>query len=312
MLQAVLTDFAAWGEAHVVTTLDNRLADLALTAQRVVRLHHAEHRQSLAELARQVDAVLIIAPESDGILTWLTALLQETGTPVLGGDASAVAAASDKWECFVRFKQAGLPTPATWRVSRAEVAAAGGELGFPVVVKPIDGAGCEGVGLASDRVSLEKALSLIDPSVQDILLQRYMVGTAASVSLLVSPAGALPLSLNEQQVATGLPFHYQGGAVPMRHSKEHLARDYAKRAVSLLPGLGGYVGVDMVLAEDQCYLIEINPRLTTSYVGLRQVININLAEAIWRACMEEVLPQNVILSGAVSFRKEDFNVSRHA
>ena len=49
-----------------------------------------------------------------------------------------------------------------------------------------------------------------------------------------------------------------------------------------MPGLQGYVGVDVVLGEETSWLIEINPRPTTSYVGLRRVIDLNMAEAIWQ------------------------------
>jgi hypothetical protein len=39
-------------------------------------------------------------------------------------------------------------------------------------------------------------------------------------------------------------------------------------------------------------------------VGLRQVINLNMAEAIWRACHDGTLPQEVVLAGPVSFGKD--------
>ena len=89
--------------------------------------------------------------------------------------------------------------------------------------------------------------------------------------------------------------------MPLDHVQRDVAFEYAERAVSLAPGLRGYVGVDMLLTERESYTIEINPRLTTSYVGLRQVIDINLAEAIWHACCDCMLPQKIILSGRASF-----------
>ncbi|MBS7633086.1 ATP-grasp domain-containing protein, partial [Candidatus Bathyarchaeota archaeon] len=54
----------------------------------------------------------------------------------------------------------------------------------------------------------------------------------------------------------------------------------AEKAVSIFKGFRGYLGIDVVLAKDKAYLIEINPRLTTSYVGLRKVIGYNPAQAI--------------------------------
>ena len=65
---------------------------------------------------------------------------------------------------------------------------------------------------------------------------------------------------------------------------DHLAVravELGRRAVTAVSGLCGYVGVDLVLrGQDQ--VIEINPRLTTSYVGLRALAKTNLAEAMLR------------------------------
>lgn len=305
MLRAVLNDFQAWGGVRLVTTRDVRLAGVFLRAESVVDLHHEEYLQTLNGLVAGVDAVLVIAPESEGILARLSALVEEKGRLLLGSTAGGVSIAGDKWECFRRFLENGLPTPPTKRMHCAVALAAAEEFGFPLVVKPVDGVGCEGVSIVSDSSSLGKALDLLYPQPESILVQPYLPGTHASVSLLVAETGVLPLSLNRQAVSPGMPFIYRGGTVPLDHVMRDVAFQYAGRAVSLVPGLRGYVGVDMLLTEKECYVVEINPRLTTSYVGLRRVIDINLAEAIWRACSDRTLPQKIILSGSVSFNKEE-------
>jgi len=306
MLRAVLNDFRLWGGVSLITTRDVRLAGLPLCADRVVNLHHEEYLRTLNDLIADVDAVLVIAPESNGVLARLSALVEQSGRLLLGSSAEGVSVAGDKWDCFRRFADNDLPTPHTWRVSCAEALTAAEKFGFPLVVKPIDGVGCEGVSIVSDSSSLRMALDLLNPRPESILVQRYLSGTHASVSLLVAETGVLPLSLNEQVVSVGVPFIYRGGTVPLDHIQRDLAFECAERAVSLVPGLRGYVGVDMLLTEKECYTIEINPRLTTSYVGLRRVININLAEAIWRACCDHALPQGIILSGRASFDKEEY------
>jgi predicted ATP-grasp superfamily ATP-dependent carboligase len=49
----------------------------------------------------------------------------------------------------------------------------------------------------------------------------------------------------------------------------------------------GFVGVDLVLGREpdgsEDVVIEVNPRLTTSYVGLRAATRANLASAMWDA-----------------------------
>jgi predicted ATP-grasp superfamily ATP-dependent carboligase len=51
--------------------------------------------------------------------------------------------------------------------------------------------------------------------------------------------------------------------------------------------------------------MEINPRLTTTYIGLRQVLQINLAQAIWQACRQNMLPEKISIHGRVSFSKDN-------
>jgi predicted ATP-grasp superfamily ATP-dependent carboligase len=44
-----------------------------------------------------------------------------------------------------------------------------------------------------------------------------------------------------------------------------------------VPGLAGFVGVDLVLADGGPVVVEINPRLTTAYLGLRRACAANVA-----------------------------------
>ena len=71
--------------------------------------------------------------------------------------------------------------------------------------------------------------------------------------------------------------HYRGGRVPQPLPAGVI--DLATRAVACVPGLRGYVGVDLVLG-DQPLVIEINPRLTTSYIGLRRLARFNVMQAM--------------------------------
>ena len=67
------------------------------------------------------------------------------------------------------------------------------------------------------------------------------------------------------------------------------AVDLATKAVGALAEPFGYLGVDLVLGADvngrDDVVIEINPRLTTSYIGLRAAAShgVNLAEAMLAA-----------------------------
>ena len=58
----------------------------------------------------------------------------------------------------------------------------------------------------------------------------------------------------------------------------------AVRACEAITGLCGYIGVDVVLTESDAVVIEVNPRLTTAYLGVRAVLEENVAALALAAC----------------------------
>jgi len=309
ILWALLADFQAWGAVNTVTTLDTRLWGYfpEPPAGEVRAVAAGEYEEALRSALSQCDAALIVAPETDGILAKISRIAAETGVLLLGSSPEAILLAGNKADCHQLFITAGLPTPLTRTASYHSAPRVAAEMNYPLVVKPLDGVGCEGLCLVQRPAELGLALNMVKKTSQhpQILLQRYVPGKHVSVSLLVSGERILPLSLNEQRIEAGCPFHYLGGKVPLAHPAANQAFDLAQAAIRLIPGLQGYVGVDMVLAQEKEYLIEINPRITTSYIGLRRVAEANLAELIWNACRWGRMPDQLELRGQVTFSKSD-------
>jgi predicted ATP-grasp superfamily ATP-dependent carboligase len=86
--------------------------------------------------------------------------------------------------------------------------------------------------------------------------------------------------LNLQEIGGRTRLRYLGGRVPLDHPLRPLAFRRAEEAGRAIPGLKGHVGIDLVLTEREAVVIEVNPRLTTSYVGIRKVLNQNVAALI--------------------------------
>jgi len=309
MLWAVLADFQKLGNVHTLTTLDCRinLQRRKLPADEVFTVEPDQREQVFAVMLERCDAALIIAPETDGVLARLSRIVEDRGIPLLGSSAAAVKIAGDKGTCYRLYSQAGLPTPLTVTTSIVQVRQAAVSFGFPLVTKPLDGVGSEGVCLIDCLADLDHAVDILQRQTghAEILLQKFVPGIHASVSLLASGDSVLPLSLNGQQIETGCPFTYKGGLIPLEHPLQARAFENAAKAVRLIPGLQGYVGVDMILDEREAWVIEVNPRITTSYIGLRQVLGMNLAGMIYRASIDGVLPESVKLTGQVNFAKND-------
>jgi predicted ATP-grasp superfamily ATP-dependent carboligase len=54
----------------------------------------------------------------------------------------------------------------------------------------------------------------------------------------------------------------------------------ARGVAEAIPGLWGYVGVDLVVTDRGPRILEVNPRLTTSYVGLSRSLGANVAQMV--------------------------------
>jgi predicted ATP-grasp superfamily ATP-dependent carboligase len=254
MLDAVLDDFRRVPGVEPVTLLD---------------IPPDEEHAALAELARSCDLTLLVAPECDGILRQRCLWVEDAGGRLLGPSSSAVGLTGDKLVLAHHLRDRGVPTPPCFRSP--------GEASYPAVCKPRDGAGSQATFLVR---SPEEAAARMTEWPGEMLLQPFVPGLAASVAFLIGPRDPIPLLPAAQHLSDDGHFRYLGGCLPLPDGLATRAAELGRRAVESVPGLRGYVGVDLVLGEDGDAVIEINPRLTTSYVGLRALAETNLAAAM--------------------------------
>ena len=286
MRDALVADLAAIRRHRIVTTVDPRFPLEAPPGVEVVTLPPG-NAALLDALIASADAVWLVAPETEGCLERLAARVEEQGRALLGPGAATIRRAADKASLPRRLARHGVPHPKT-RVLRpgADWGMAAREVGYPVVVKPTRGAGCQGVCLARDARELRRAVDMASRANGrgPLLLQRYVPGVAASVSLLADGRRAVALTVNAQSVRAARPFAYRGGRTPLDHALAGRAVEAALRTCRALPGLRGYVGVDVVLTDSEAVVIEVNPRLTTAYLGVRWALGGNVAALALAAC----------------------------
>ena len=289
---ALLDDLAAIGRHDIVTTADDRFPVVARAGIEVVTVR-AGRSPLPDDLIASADAVWLVAPEIDRCLERLSARVDRNHRRLLGSGAAAIRRASDKAELARRLARHDVPHPETRVVASAsEASTAARDLGYPIVIKPRRGAGCLGVCLARSARDLAAAFRAADRASGSgaLLLQRYVRGTPASVSLIANGRRAVALCVNAQSVRASRPFSYHGGCTPLAHSLARRAIDVAVRACAAVGGLRGWVGVDLVLTESEAVVIEVNPRLTTAYLGVRSAVRgaagdgANLAALAIAAC----------------------------
>ena len=177
-----------------------------------------------------------------------------------------------------------------------------------MVFKPVDGVSCSGLSIVKEEAQVEKAVEKIKVESKEdhFVVQEFIEGDAASVSLLCAKGKAVAISLNHQTIKAGSPDEtsfYEGGSVPFDHPLKQEAFAIAEKVVDCFEGLRGYVGVDLVLAKNKVFVVDVNPRLTTSYVGLSRVANFNVAEALINVVLKGEFPTKAETTGYVYFSK---------
>jgi predicted ATP-grasp superfamily ATP-dependent carboligase len=233
-------------------------------------------------LARECDATLVIAPEFNRILVQRCRIVEDCGGRMLGPGSRAVELCSDKLRLAGYLHEAGIrtiPTAALHRDCQSP------PFPFPIVVKPRDGAGSQSTYRINDPAEFEALLGSLEAALAEraFIVQPWILGRPVSVAMLISQSGGeielLPVA--EQLLSDDGRFFYRGGKVPAGKVDPMPVQTTALAACRTIPRLRGYVGVDLIVPDDPALgsvVVEINPRLTTSYLGYRALATDNLAE----------------------------------
>jgi tyramine---L-glutamate ligase len=272
MLTALVKDLASLDGVEIVTTRDKRLPALQADADVLKIDTPGEFWPRWTELIRSADAVWPIAPESGGILSRVCGLAVEAGRRLLASDPQSVRLASSKLATARHLSKAGIPTVPTAPLGNGE----NFRKASAWVVKPDDGAGAANTLLFDAAGNLDGWI-VANPNA-DMILQPFVSGPATSLSLLCGDGAAWLLTCNEQIIEiTGNEFRYRGFIVGGCESRRAEYQPIASAVAAAIPGLWGYVGVDLIDGPDGPVVLEINPRLTTSYAGLRHAVGTNPA-----------------------------------
>jgi tyramine---L-glutamate ligase len=273
MVRALGADFAELDQVAVTMLADHRWTDPPLSGCEVRVVADREQEQAaFACLAGEADWTVLIAPESDGHLERRCRRVVQVGGRLLGPGFDAVRLTANKHATCEHLATAGVPVPEGRLLSPGQPAPDW----LPAVIKPNDGAGSQGVRTISQSDEL--------PNLAEHAgwrMERLCPGRAVSVAVLCGPGALIALPACRQHLSRDGCFRYLGGSLPLEPELASRAERLARRAVAALPDALGYVGVDLVLGDrddgGEDFVIEINPRLTTSYVGLRAACRQNLA-----------------------------------
>jgi predicted ATP-grasp superfamily ATP-dependent carboligase len=257
MLSALLADLVQLPDIELITISDPSLFVLRFDA-----------------CVRAADAVWPLAPEAGGLLERLSRQVLRRNRILLGSKPAALRVAASKLRTARVLARAGVAVAATYTQNQALPDRSGAW-----VVKPDDGAGCLNTRIFPGA---KAALAWIAASGEaGYVLQPFIQGKLGSLSLLCCDGDAQVLSCNEQRIAVrDNQFHFLGTTVNSLSDNAGCFARLAQSVAAAIPGLWGHVGVDFVNAEQGVVVLEVNPRITTSYCGLHASIGCNPAALV--------------------------------
>jgi predicted ATP-grasp superfamily ATP-dependent carboligase len=255
---------------EVTVTLDWRLNELTSMVGINVVTIGPEHdvEEEFARLVKQCDLVWPIAPEFDGILQALCQTVESLGKILLTSPATAVAVAGNKLKTYELLNQhhiAAVPT----RMFKE------GYLPGEWMVKPVDGVGCEDSYVLTNRQDFERKAVRKG----QYIIQPHLQGAKISLSCLFKQGSGWLVCANLQNFEFINRQYHLTDIVVNHHSDLGLYQQLIDKIAQAFPELWGYVGIDLIV-NDRVWVLEINPRLTTSFAGIQGALGINIAEAV--------------------------------
>lgn len=257
MREALRTEFAQLEHVSVVAIVDGSAASFF---------------ERLEKSIAGCDAALVVAPEFDGILERTHEVVSSAGVRWIGCNALATALCSDKLQTHNWLVENGFPTVPTRPFT--DSAHHDGAGTAPWILKPRDGAGSLGIRIVEDAAELDRLGRIGD------VIQPFLPGVPISIAALLRSGFDFDLLLPARQRLDPATLAYRGGILPLEGDVARRVESVARRVIETLPGLQGYIGIDLLLPDAnpaEPLVIEINPRVTTSYLGYRELSHGNLA-----------------------------------
>lgn len=282
MFHALLADALGDGGFELVALVDAAHGVALPPSARRIGVAVGAEVESLVAAARGADATIVVAPETAGVLAARVAAVRAAGARVLAPSDAFICLAADKQATIDALAAAGVPVPAGRSLAPGEVWPA--SFIRPAVRKARASTGCDGV------VIVRPGDPPPCPAPGATRIEALCAGVPVGVSCLLGPAGVRPVAAVAQRFSAGRTPAYLGCEPLASPAERSRAERLAIRAIEALLRRGrgapaaGWVGVDMILGEaadgGDDRVLEVNPRVTTSFVGLAAASPTSLVRAI--------------------------------
>lgn len=226
---------------------------------------------------------------------------KKTGVKVFTNLPETMNICNDKWLTVNFLKEHGFYFPITIRYPEEQdkIDEFIKEVQFPVIIKPRQGAGSQGLYIVNQYEELQPLLE----NKQDIILQQYLPDDCGEFTTGICTG-------TNGRVLSGITLkRYLQEGMTMSADADDFTEitDYCKEVARVLKPYGP-CNFQLRLLNGNPYIFEINPRFSSS-TGMRCLLGVNEAEILIRAeVLGEAICQNKILKCSVIRQYTDYLV----
>ena len=188
--------------------------------------------------------------------------------------------ARDKFSVREALAKQGVRQPAfALAESTDELRQAVADIGYPVLVKPSDGYGSQNVSVVfsdTDLLDLVRSREALARQPADyglgirannrLSVEKYIRGRMIGCDVFTSEQGRILLGINDKLMFPPPSFAMRGSCFPSDRYDTATIRYYAFQILDAIGFDFGAAHIEMIVAEDGPYLVEVNPRLVSAQI----------------------------------------------
>ena len=228
------------------------------------------------------DYCLFIAPEDNYIQYNITKLLEKNNITILGSNSNASHICSSKHETYNTIPKEIKKIPSIKKdinlcdynelknIFKEE----------EMILKPDNKTASNFIYKVNDEKSFNKIIKEYkENNIHEILIQKFIDGESVSTSIICNKNYINCISLNSQIIENKKNrFKYQGCETPIEHPLKNKIYEISEKIIKSINGLKGFVGIDYIIKDNEIYFVEINSRITTPFIVLDEITDINLTK----------------------------------
>lgn len=220
------------------------------------------------EIAWRHRVVGVAAAACEPAMPTVAAVVEALG--LHGPRVEAIRNATNKERMRIAFRRAGIPVPEFRPVeSLGEAEKAAREIGFPVIVKPVDSSGSRGVSRVECLEDLERAVAHARMVSRRMLVEEFMEGPELSVESLTFGGRTRVVVLSDKSI-TPWPHPVENGQAQPSMVSSEVWREASELAMAGIAALGideSASHTEIKVTPRGCRIVEIGARQAGDFMG---------------------------------------------